>query len=87
VCFLGKSHMLYINLGGASSGGTLSANLSDNSATPYSVTVSGSSNYQDVVAITYNAASAGQTLTLSYTKTQTIGAASGSVDLIAAWLQ
>jgi hypothetical protein len=34
----------------------------------------------------WNAASAGQTLTITYTKTTTIGAASGSVDLIAAWL-
>ena len=80
------SRTLYVYLGGASSGGTLDAHLSDGSAADYTVTVSGTANYQDLVAITYAAASAGQTLTITYDKTQTIGAASGSVDLMAAWL-
>jgi hypothetical protein len=39
-----------------------------------------------MVAITYAAASAGQTLTLTYVKTQAINGASGSSDLIAAAL-
>jgi hypothetical protein len=81
------SHTLYIYLGGASSGGTLTAHLSDSSAANYTATISGSSNYQDVVKLTFNAASASQTLTISWVKSQTIGSASGSVDLIAAWLQ
>ena len=82
------SHTLFVYLGGATSGGTLTAALSDNSANPYTATISGTSNYQDVVAITYNAASAGQTLTITWAKSQTInGDAGGSVDLIAAWLQ
>ena len=80
------SQTLYIYLGGASSGGTLTATLSDSSASPYTATMSGTSNYQDVVAITYNAASAGQKLTINWVKSQTIGSAGGSVDLIAAWL-
>ena len=80
------SRTLYVYLGGYSSGGTLDAHLSDGSAADYTVSMSGSGNYQDVVAITYAAASAGQTLTITYDKTQTIGAASGSVDLMAAWL-
>ena len=81
------SHTLYIYLGGATSGGTLTASLSDSSATPYTATISGTANYQDVVAITYNAANAGQTLTITWVKSQTLNSdAAGSVDLIAAWL-
>jgi hypothetical protein len=81
------THTVYIDLGGFSSGGTLTAHLSDSSAPDYVLNVSGSSNYTDLVAITYKAASANQKLTLSYVKTQTIGSASGSVDLISAWLK
>jgi hypothetical protein len=77
---------LYIDLGGYSSGGTLTAHLSDSSATDYSVSFSGTSHYTEIVAITFNAASAGQKLTLSYVKSQTVGYAGGSIDLIAAWL-
>jgi hypothetical protein len=75
-----------IYFGGYSSGGTLTAHLSDNSATDYVLNLSSSSHYTDVVAITYEAASANQTLTISWVKSQTIAAASGSVDLISAWL-
>jgi hypothetical protein len=81
------THTLYVYLGGYSSGGTLTAQLSDGSApalTP--ISFSGSAHYSDVVAITFKAGSAGQTLNLSYVKSQTIGSAGGSVDLIAAWL-
>jgi len=60
--------------------------LSDSSATPLSIPVSSSSNYQDLVKITFNAASVGKLLHAHLYKTQTIGAASGSVDLIAAWV-
>jgi len=38
------------------------------------------------VTLNFAAASAGKMLTISYTKTATIGSAGGSVDLIAAWL-
>jgi hypothetical protein len=79
-------HTLYVYLGGYSSGGTLTAHLSDSSAPDYVVSLSGSASYTDMVAITYNAASAGQTLTISYVKSQTIGGAGGSVDLMAAAL-
>jgi hypothetical protein len=77
---------LYIYLGGYDSGGTLTATLSDNSAAPYTVSFSGASHYTELVAITYKAGSAGQTLTLNYTKTANVGVLSGSVDLIGAWL-
>jgi hypothetical protein len=81
------THTVYVYLGGYSSGGTLTAHLSDSSAKDYVLNLSSSGHYTDVVAITYKAASANQKLTLSYVKSQTIGAASGSVDLIAAWLK
>jgi hypothetical protein len=77
---------LYVYLGGYSSGSTLTAQLSDGSAPNYVANLSGSGLYADIVAITYKAASAGQTLKISYVKSQTINAASGSSDLIAAWL-
>jgi parallel beta-helix repeat protein len=80
------THTVYVYLGGYSSGGTLTAHLSDTSAADYSVSISGAAHYSDVVAITYNAASAGQSLTLTYVKSQNISGTGGSVDLIAAWL-
>ena len=80
------SRTLYIYLGGYVSGGTLTATLSDNSATPYTVSFSGASHYTELVAITYKAGSSGQKLTLNYTKTANVGALGGSVDLIGAWL-
>ncbi len=77
---------LYVYVGGYSSGSTLTATLSDGSAAPYTVSLSGNAAYQNVVAITYSAASANQKLTISYTKTANINGTSGSADLIAAWL-
>ena len=74
-------------MGGYSSGSTLTAHLSDGSAADCVVNLSSSGHYTDVVAITYKAASAGQTLTLSYVKSQNINGTGGSVDLIAAWLE
>jgi parallel beta-helix repeat protein len=81
------AHTLYLYLGGYSSGSTLTAHLSDGSAADYSLELSGSGTYTDLVTITYNAASAGQTLTLTYVKSQNIDGTSGSADLIAAALQ
>jgi hypothetical protein len=75
-----------IYLGGRASAGTLTARLSDGSAPAYSVTLSGSSLYSDVVTITYTAASAGQKLIISYVKSHSMHATGGSADLIAAWL-
>jgi CSLREA domain-containing protein len=77
---------VYVDLGGYDSGGTLTAHLSDSSASDYSVSFSGTSHYTDLAAITYKAGSAGQTLTLSYVKTANVGVLGGSVDLVAAWL-
>jgi hypothetical protein len=77
---------LYIYLGGYSSGGTLTATLSDGSASPYTVSFSGSAIYSDLVTLTYKAASANQKITISYTKTTNINGTGGSVDLMAAAL-
>jgi hypothetical protein len=80
-------HTVYVYCGGYSSGSTLKAHLSDSSAPDYTVSSSGSAHYNNVVAITYHAASNNQTLTITYTKSQTINGSGGSTDLIAAWLQ
>ena len=77
---------LNVYLGGYSSGSTLTAHLSDGSAADYSVTLSNSGHYNNLVTITYNAASANQKLTITYVKSQNINGAGGSADLIAAWL-
>jgi hypothetical protein len=77
---------LYIYLGGYDSGGILTATLSDNSANQYVATFSGASHYAQLVAITYQAGSAGQKLTLNYDKAADVGVLGGSVDLIGAWL-
>jgi hypothetical protein len=77
---------LYVYLGGASSGGTFTAHLSDGSAADYGASISGSGNYNDLLTITYHAASAGQKLTLSWVKSSNYNGTGGSVDLVAAWL-
>jgi len=77
---------LYIYAGGYSSGATLTAHLSDGSAADYVVTTSGTGLYTNLYAITFKAASAGQTLTISYVKSSNVNGTSGSVDLIAAAL-
>ena len=77
---------LYLYLGGYSSGSTLTAHLSDGSAPDYSVSFSSAGHYNDIVAITYSAASPGQTLKITYLKSQTINGTGGSTDLIAAAL-
>jgi hypothetical protein len=77
---------LYVYAGGFSSGGTLTAHLSDGSAADYVVSASGNGIYSDLYTITYTAASAGQTLKISYVKSTNINGTGGSVDLIGAWL-
>jgi hypothetical protein len=77
---------LYLYLGGRASASTLTARLSDGSAPAYTVTLSGSSLYSNMVAITYNAASAGQKLIISYAKSRNIHGTGGTADLIAAML-
>jgi hypothetical protein len=77
---------LYIYLGGFSSGAKLTAHLSDNSAADYVTTFSSSGKYNDVVKITFKAASAGKQLVLTYVKNQNINGTGGSADLMAAWL-
>ena len=79
------THTLYLYLGGYATVGTLTAHLSDNSAANYVVSPASTTNYTSLYAITFNAASANQTLTIGYTldKATTPG---GSIDLIAAAL-
>ena len=77
---------LYVYAGGYSSGGQLTAHLSGGSAADYVVSSSGSAIYTNLYTITYAAPSAGQTLTISYVKTQNIAGSGGSIDLIAAML-
>ncbi len=77
---------LYIDAGGYSSGGTLTAHLSDKSAADVVFTASGNALYTNLYTITYRAASAGQKLTISYVKSTNINGTGGSVDLIAAYL-
>jgi hypothetical protein len=72
--------------GGYGTQGTLTAHLSDGSAADYTVTASGAGTYTNLYTITYSAASAGQTLTITLTKTGNITGTQGSVDLIAAAL-
>lgn len=82
-----STHTVYVYLGGYSSGSTLTAQLSDGSAANYVATLSSSGNYVNVIAVTYKAGSAGQTLKLTYAKSQNINGSTGSADLMAAWLQ
>jgi parallel beta-helix repeat protein len=78
---------LYVYAGGYYSGGTLTAHLSGGSAANYVASASASGNYIQLYTITFQAASAGQTLTITYVKTENInGYNGGSVDLIAAAL-
>ncbi len=77
---------LYVYAGGYSSGATLTATLSDSSASPYIATASGTGHYNELFTITFSAASAGQTLTITFVKSSNINGNSGSVDLMAAAL-
>ncbi len=79
---------LVVYAGGYGASSTLTAHLSD--GTPdYVATVNATTNtaYANVYTITFQAASAGQTLTISYVKSGNIpGKTNGSADLIAAML-
>jgi len=78
---------LYVYAGGYYSGATLTAHLSGGSAADFVATASNSGTYTQLFTITFQAASAGQTLTITYVKTANInGYNGGSVDLIAAAL-
>jgi hypothetical protein len=81
-----KTRTLYIYAGGNSTGATLTAHLSGGSTADYIATTSGTGLFSNLYTITYNASSAGQTLTISYTKSSNINGATGSVDLMAAAL-
>jgi len=74
---------LIVHVGGWVSGGTLTAHISDQSASDYvDVTVPATAQYDRNYTITYTAASAGQTLTLSWVMTS----GQGNVTLNAAAL-
>ncbi len=74
---------LYVLAGGYGTTPTLQVSLSDSSAPDFvNAQPGGGANYQRVYAIIYRAASAGQTLTVKFTRT----AGGASVDLKAAWL-
>jgi hypothetical protein len=78
---------LVVYAGGNNAEATLLAHLSDGSAADVQITSSGASLFSNVYTITYSAASAGQTLTLTCLKTGNMGkAANGSVDVVAAYL-
>jgi hypothetical protein len=77
---------IYLYVGGHASASTLTARLSDGSAPAYAVTFSGASRYSEMLAITYNSASAGQKLIISYVKSRNIHGPGGTADLIAAAL-
>jgi len=63
-----------VYVGGNNSGGTLTATLSDNSASAYSdSSLSSSGGYDGVYTLNYAAASAGQTLTIKWTQSSGTG--------------
>ncbi|MGB6945135.1 MAG: hypothetical protein WBE37_22245, partial [Bryobacteraceae bacterium] len=75
---------LIVHVGGWESGGTLTAQLSDGSAAPYTdVTTNVNGQYDRNYTLTYAAASAGQTLTVSWV----VNSGYGNVTLNAAALQ
>ena len=79
---------LNVLAGSYSAGMTISAQLSDNSFADYSYTdPGGSATVRKVYTFTYAAASAGQSLLITLTKTaNNNGRTDGSVDLLGAWL-
>jgi hypothetical protein len=63
------SRRLIVHVGGTNSGGTLSAHLSDATAADYvNVSSTAGGRYDRNYTITYNAAGAGQTLTVTWTR-------------------
>jgi hypothetical protein len=78
------SRTLVVHVGGWQSGGTFTAHLSDGSAVDYtSTTATASGQYDGNYTLTYNAASAGQTLTVTWK----MSSGTGNVTLNAAALQ
>lgn len=80
---------LFILAGGFNVATKLTAHLSYGSAPDYTVSrpaVAGTGTYANLYTINYHAASAGQTLTITYVKIAEVDH-HDSVDLIAAWLQ
>jgi hypothetical protein len=74
------AQILTVHVGGWNSSGTLTAHLSDGSATNYvDTTTSSNTQYDRNYALTYNAASAGQTLTVTWVMTS--GSGTGNVTL------
>jgi hypothetical protein len=74
------AQVLTVHVGGWNSSGTLTAHLSDGSATNYvDTTTSSNTQYDRNYALTYNAASAGQTLTVTWVMTS--GSGTGNVTL------
>jgi PKD repeat protein len=74
------SRTLTIYVGAQNATGTLTAHLSDGSAPDYTTTLSGSKSRKDgVVTLNYQAAAAGQTLTVTWN--QTSGGGKGNVSL------
>ena len=69
-----SSRSLTVHVGGYNSGGTLTASLSDGSSTEYIATTSSANGqYDENYTLTYSAASAGQTLTVSWVMTAGTG--------------
>ena len=76
-----------IYAGGINTTGKLTAHFSDGSPADFVATPSGTGHYTNLYTITFSAASAGQTLTITYLKTGNLTShTDGSVDLIAAYL-
>ncbi len=64
---------LKVHLGGWNSSASINVSLSDGSAAPFSTTISGPSVYHHEAIVTYQAASAGQTVTFTLTATTGAG--------------
>jgi hypothetical protein len=79
-----SSRTLVVHVGGFSSGGTLTAHLSDGSAADFvDTTVSVSGQYDRNYTLSYNAGAAGQTLTVTWK----LSAGTGNVTLNGAALR
>ena len=78
-----SARTLVVYLGGSGATGRLEARLSDASAPVYSETVSAGGNFDRRLSLSYRAASAGQTLTVTWVQT----GASGNISFSAASLQ
>ncbi len=68
-----QTRTVKLHLGGWNSSGQVAVSLSDSSAPPVTLNLSGASVYHNMVTITYNAASANQTLTVTHSMTNSGG--------------